>query len=231
VGKDRRAGAVQGALGRRCPSTGNETGSKVVQQQLTHVAAHVTGNVAVGDDLVVGDHHEDLHPGGLQPDPVGQGGEVMTQVQRTGGSVAGKNAEPSRVRSDQLLELNAAVLGSDDRRRRRRRRNRSGGGVGHGSSSVKGAAPRSARLPPCRGLRWVGPSRRGAARTDPIAAATATATRCTGSSARHNDSQLPPDRARAIPGHGAQPATSQSSRGALAHVPAAPPTIPGGWGS
>lgn len=72
-----------GAAGR------DDAGSQIVQQQFAHVAAHVPSHVAVGDDLVVRDYQEDLDPGGLQTYPVGQGPDVVAQVQRTSGAVSG----------------------------------------------------------------------------------------------------------------------------------------------
>jgi len=49
-----------------------DPGGQVVQQQVVDVAREVADAVPIGDHLVVGDHDEDLDPGALESDAVGQ---------------------------------------------------------------------------------------------------------------------------------------------------------------
>jgi hypothetical protein len=65
---------------------------EIVQHQPFDVFAEPVGDVAVGQHLVVSDHHHQLGALLLQPDPVLQGAEVVADVQRPGGSVAGEDA-------------------------------------------------------------------------------------------------------------------------------------------
>src|SRR5205814_9218729 len=63
------------------------------------------GRIPVGQYLVVGDQHQDLRAEILQPNPVPQRAEVVTQVQLPGRPVAGQDAERRRVLVDQFLEF------------------------------------------------------------------------------------------------------------------------------
>jgi hypothetical protein len=86
--EDRRAGRI-------------DAGRQVVSDQAVYVPGQPTGHVTVGEHLVVGDQHEQLHPGTLQPDTVREGAEVVAKMQRPGGPVAGCDRVPRRLGSDQ----------------------------------------------------------------------------------------------------------------------------------
>src|SRR5258706_44477 len=65
---------------------------------------------AVRQHLVVSDEHDQLTSGPLEPDPVRERAEVMTEVQRPGRPVPGGDPEPRRVGGDQGFELSALAL-------------------------------------------------------------------------------------------------------------------------
>ena len=75
-----------GAVGEDRGPVGVDPGGELVEQHLPDVAGQVAREVAVGDDLVVGDHEIGLDAERLQADPVGQGAEVVAEVQGAGGS-------------------------------------------------------------------------------------------------------------------------------------------------
>ena len=98
VGEDRR----------RCPGRGRRPGSPAAASRT--LPRDVTGHVAVGDHLVVGDHQADLHSGGLQPYPVGERSDVVAQMQRAGGTIAGQYPQGGRIGRHLLLDGVAARL-------------------------------------------------------------------------------------------------------------------------
>ncbi|CPU65399.1 Uncharacterised protein [Mycobacteroides abscessus] len=129
VGEDGRAGGV-------------DPGREVVEDDLAHGGAQVSGVVAVGDDLVVGDDEHDLDAVVLQPDAVREGAEVVPEVQRARRAVTGEDAEAGRVGREPGLDTRGPLAGRRDGRGRRRqpgrRRGREGRrrgveGRGHGA--------------------------------------------------------------------------------------------------
>ena len=72
---------------------GIDTAGKVVHDHVVHVVLDVLGGVAVGDDLVVGDEHVGLGAHVLQLHAALESAKVVTQVQASGGAVAGKHGE------------------------------------------------------------------------------------------------------------------------------------------
>lgn len=99
VREDRRAGRI-------------DPGGEVVQDKPVDGIGEVADAVAVGDHLVVGDHEEDLDAGPLEAHPVGECAEVVAQMQRAGGPVAGQDAEALGVLSNPFLERPAAGGGA-----------------------------------------------------------------------------------------------------------------------
>src|SRR3954453_22509364 len=97
---------------------------------------------AVGEDLVVGDEHEQLDAQLLQAHPVLERAEQVPDVERAGRAVAGQDAEGAGRAGDSLLEQGAAVLGLIERggygmdRRHRRPPVRGAGGAPRGVTLV-----------------------------------------------------------------------------------------------
>jgi hypothetical protein len=91
VGEDRGRGRV-------------DAGGQIVQDQPENRWVERPDAFAVRDDLVVGDDEEDLDAGALQAHAVGERAEIVAQVQRAGGTVAGQDPEALRVAGDLLLQ-------------------------------------------------------------------------------------------------------------------------------
>lgn len=87
---------------------GVDASCEIVQQQFTDIAGQVPDTVAVGDHLVVGDDHEDLHPSALKSNTVREGAEVVAQMQCARGPVAGEDAEAFGVLGDLVFEMRTA---------------------------------------------------------------------------------------------------------------------------
>ena len=90
---------------------GVEARGDVVEEQVAHVAGDVAGDLAVGDDLVVGDELPDLGAAVLEPEAVADRAEVVADVQRAGRAVAGQHPQRGRIRRHLLLDGVAARLG------------------------------------------------------------------------------------------------------------------------
>jgi hypothetical protein len=69
-----------------------QPGRQIVQYEAEHVVGQVVGPVAVGDHLVVGDDEVEEVTLLLEPDAFGEAAEVVTEVQRAGGSLARDDA-------------------------------------------------------------------------------------------------------------------------------------------
>jgi hypothetical protein len=99
MGEDRRRGGV-------------DSRGKVIQHQPSNRLGQLAHAVAVRDDLVVGDHEKHLDARSLQANAVDERAEVMAQVQRAGGPVAGQDPEALRVPAD--LVFKRRLTGSGD---------------------------------------------------------------------------------------------------------------------
>ena len=71
-----------------------EADRQVVGNERVHPITNRADAVAVGDHLIVGDHHERFHASELQSDAVGQRAEVVPEMQVAGRSIAGENPKP-----------------------------------------------------------------------------------------------------------------------------------------
>ncbi len=76
---------------------------QVIRDQLLDIVGQRGGAVTIGDRLVVGDEHDRLDAEVLKPHPVEQRPEVMAEMQRTGRSISGENAELSLGRGGSQL--------------------------------------------------------------------------------------------------------------------------------
>ncbi len=71
-----------------------EADRQVVGYERVHPLTNRADAVAVGDHLVVGDHHERFHASALQGDAIGQRAEVVPEMQVAGRPIAGENPKP-----------------------------------------------------------------------------------------------------------------------------------------
>ncbi len=86
-----------GAVGEDRGAVRVGAGGEVVDHQALAVLGEPVGDVAVGDDLVVGDDHEQLRALALEADPVLQGAEVVAEMERAGRAVAGEDTAAGEV--------------------------------------------------------------------------------------------------------------------------------------
>ena len=92
---------------------GVDAHGQVVGDLAEHVLRQPGGHGPVRHHLVVGDQDQQVHAGVLQQDPVLQGAEVVADMQRAGGPVAGEHAERRRTGGDGELEVSAPLLGGE----------------------------------------------------------------------------------------------------------------------
>ncbi|GAA4998961.1 hypothetical protein GCM10025734_33120 [Kitasatospora paranensis] len=88
------------AVGEDGGPCGFDPGRQVVEDEVLGVLDGARRDVAVGQDLVVGDHQQEFHTQVLEVDAVLQGAEVVAQVEGPGRAVAGEDAVLSRVAAD-----------------------------------------------------------------------------------------------------------------------------------
>jgi hypothetical protein len=96
VGEDRRPARV-------------DAGGEVVGDDAADRGRELMGDLPVGQHLVVGDQHDHLDAEVLEPDAVGEGAEVVADVERAGRPIAGQDAETAGLPQDPLLEGGAAL--------------------------------------------------------------------------------------------------------------------------
>ena len=92
--EDRRTGGV-------------DPDGQVVGEQLLDIGGQRSGAVAVGDCLVVGDHHEHVDPFVLESDAILQRAEQMPEMQLASRAIPGQDPgrEHARCRSQDRLRL------------------------------------------------------------------------------------------------------------------------------
>ena len=85
-----------------------DTRGQVVSDEAEDAFADRTHAVAVGDHLVVGDQNPCLHTAVLQQHAVAQSAEVVAEVEVTGRTVTGEDAETRRILVDRQVDFGAA---------------------------------------------------------------------------------------------------------------------------
>ena len=92
--QERHDQLIQGAdlaVGEDGRAVGVDADGEVVRHEALDIAGQARGRIAVGDRLVVGDEDEELGALLLQRDPVLERAEVVAEVERAGGAVAGED--------------------------------------------------------------------------------------------------------------------------------------------
>ena len=86
-----------------------DTDGKVIGDVRHHIGLQLADAVTVIDDLVISDDEEGLDSLVLQTHPIGQGAEVVTDVETSGGTIPGEN--PPFLGMDGQIGLNLVTAG------------------------------------------------------------------------------------------------------------------------